>query len=115
LILTGFYLILTTAEGNNNESLCMISIVLNHKGEIIHVTDSIKTILGYDSRDLIGHSMFGLLPSGRQQNMKLRFEWFISRDNLTTTIVVPVKHKSGSVRRLALTIRNLSRHVEITL
>jgi PAS domain S-box-containing protein len=113
--LTGFYLILTTAGGNNNESLYMISIVLNHKGEIIHVTDSIKTILGYDSRDLIGHSVFELLPPGRQQNMKLRFEWAITRDNLTAVIIAPVKHKSGSVLRLALTIRNLSRHIQITL
>jgi PAS domain S-box-containing protein len=92
----------------------MISIVLNHKGEIIHTTDSIKEILGYDSRQLIGHSVFGLLPPGRQNNMKLRFEWFITRDNLTTVIVVPVKHKSGSIFRLALTIRNLPRQVEIT-
>lgn len=93
----------------------MISIVLNHKGEIIHATDSIKTILGYDSRELIGHSVFGLLPPGRQQNMKLRFEWVITRHNLAAVIIVPVKHKSGSILRLTLTIRNLSRHVEITL
>jgi PAS domain S-box-containing protein len=92
----------------------MISIVLNHKGEIIHTTDSIKAILGYDSRQLIGHSVFGLLPPGLQNNMKLRFEWFITRDNLTTVIVVPVKHKSGSIFRMAFTIRNLPRHVEIT-
>jgi PAS domain S-box-containing protein len=92
----------------------MISVVLNHKGEIIHATDSIKAILGYDTRELIGHSVFELLPSNWQNNMRLRFEWVIARNNLMAVTVVPVKHKSGSVLRLKLTIRNLSRHVEVT-
>jgi PAS domain S-box-containing protein len=102
------------------DSMCMQSVsseidinlqqaiaVLNHKGEIIYVTDLISAILGYEKRDLICKSAFLLLPSGRQNDMKLQYEWILACRNRTMNTVLPIKHKTGSVIRLALTIHNL--------
>lgn len=82
-------------------------VVLNHKGEIIYVTDRIRVILGYEKRELICKSAFMFLPSGRQSDMKLQYEWILACKNRTTNTVLPVKHKNGSVIRLAVTIHNL--------
>lgn len=79
-------------------------VLLNHRGEIVFVTDAVLAICGYDRRELVGKCFFDFF---QEKNLPLRYESIVAQANLTLGVVFRMKTKCGRVIGVELTIRNL--------
>ncbi|MES1223452.1 MAG: PAS domain S-box protein [Bacteroidota bacterium] len=92
-------------------NLSQAIVILNDAGDIVYTTDHIKTILGYDSKELIGKSSFDLLSFNNVERAKLQYNKIIARENLVINSVLRLKHKDGEYAWTELTATNLL-HIE---
>ncbi len=93
------------------DNLSQAMVILNHTGDIIYSTHQIKSLLGYDSRELIGKSSFDLLFRNNPAKAKQQYETILNHTNLIINSVLRIKHKTGQVIWVELTATNLL-HVE---
>lgn len=95
-------------RGSNNlmDERSDVMVVMNRKGEIVYVTDSVGVILGYDKRELIGTSGFDLLFFYRAK-ARLQYESVLQQPNLNVRIRVWIRHKFCRPVRMEATLKNL--------
>jgi len=91
--------------------LSQAMVILNHAGDIIYSTHHIKSLLGYDNRELIGKSSFDLLFLNNLAKAKQQYQTIVNHTNLIINSVLRIKHKTGQVVWVELTATNLL-HVE---
>ena len=81
--------------------------ILNGVGEIVYATAAVRTVLGYDRRELIGRSAFDLLLFYRKSKARLQYESIVQQPNLTIRCNLRIKNPCCLPVRVELTLRNL--------
>lgn len=83
-----------------------IMVVMNRRGEIVYVTDTVAAILGYDRKELIGTNGFDLLFFYTAK-ARLQYESVLQQPNLHVRIMVWIRHKFCRPIRMEATLKNL--------
>lgn len=81
--------------------------LMNRKGEIVFVTQSVKGILGFDTRELVGKSGFDLLFRYSKPKARCQYESIIQQPNLYLRAKLWIRHKFCRGVRAEVTLRNL--------
>jgi PAS domain S-box-containing protein len=89
------------------DNLRQAVVILDHSGRIIYSSAQIKTILGYESRELIGKSAFDLMLFIRPSKARLQYEMIVMQEKLVVSSVLRMKHKDGKTIWTELTATNL--------
>jgi len=95
--------ILHTVINNLSQAI----VILNHEGVIIYSNNNVKSIVGFNSNELIGKNSFTLLYTHNLEKAKRHYDKFANHEKLVISSVLRLKDKKGQMVWTELTATNL--------
>jgi PAS domain S-box-containing protein len=88
------------------ENALDILTVLDRNGVIIYKSASVKTVLGYDPKELFGQNVFARIHPDDLSKVKEKFQAALDKPEQTITFQFRYQHKDGSWRHLEAMAQN---------